>query len=186
MLITRAAPPFDFHKRDINMSNLSSDVPKTPGVITNPELPARPDSARKETDSVPREQSAPPEPTKQNQNPRQPMRRRRKTIARKSTPEPGPIERTRSKAPAPRLPKAVRPPRGTPSSTVSSLRTSPSIFGMTMNPNATSASSTASSKTSIQLGISKTSWPVAPPTSSSGSRCSARPSSRSTLATPAS
>ncbi|MGA7413459.1 MAG: hypothetical protein WBW33_23490, partial [Bryobacteraceae bacterium] len=49
------------------MSNLSSDVPKTPGVITNPELPVRPDSARKETDSVPREQSAPPEPTKQNE-----------------------------------------------------------------------------------------------------------------------
>jgi len=49
------------------MSNLSSNVPENPDVITNTELPAQPDSAKNETNPVQPEQSTPPETTKENQ-----------------------------------------------------------------------------------------------------------------------
>ncbi|MGA7411776.1 MAG: hypothetical protein WBW33_14960 [Bryobacteraceae bacterium] len=51
------------------MSDLSSKVPEIPGTVTNEEARANQEPASKETNSVPREQSAPPEPTKQNQEP---------------------------------------------------------------------------------------------------------------------
>ncbi|MGA7415563.1 MAG: hypothetical protein WBW33_34140 [Bryobacteraceae bacterium] len=51
------------------MSELSSKLPETPGTPTDEEVRANQKSALKETDSVPHEQPAPPEPTKQNQEP---------------------------------------------------------------------------------------------------------------------
>ena len=47
------------------MSDLSSKDPEIPGNVTNEEVRANQEPALKETDSVPREQSAPPEPAKQ-------------------------------------------------------------------------------------------------------------------------
>src|SRR5271165_4544067 len=49
------------------MSDLSSKVPETPGTVTNEEVRANQEPALKETGSVSREQSAPPQPTKPNQ-----------------------------------------------------------------------------------------------------------------------
>ena len=54
------------------MDHLSTDTPEVPGVVPNAEPPLHPDSAPKETNSVPRQQSAPPEQTTQNQEPAPP------------------------------------------------------------------------------------------------------------------
>ncbi|MGA7409231.1 MAG: hypothetical protein WBW33_02035, partial [Bryobacteraceae bacterium] len=52
------------------MSESSSKLPEIPGTITNEAVRANQEPALKETDMMPRgEQSAPPEPTKQNQEP---------------------------------------------------------------------------------------------------------------------
>src|SRR5271167_4120624 len=51
------------------MSELSSKVPETPGTVANEQVRANQEPALTETESVPREQSAPPEPAKQTQKP---------------------------------------------------------------------------------------------------------------------
>ncbi len=51
------------------MSNISSKLPETPGTLTDQELRANQEPALKENDSAHHEQSVPPEPTKQNQEP---------------------------------------------------------------------------------------------------------------------
>src|SRR5271157_74515 len=51
------------------MSDLSSKLPETPDTLTNEEVRANQDPDLKETESAQHQQSAPPEPTKQNQEP---------------------------------------------------------------------------------------------------------------------
>src|SRR5271166_4417623 len=157
------------------MSDLSSKVPETPGTVTNEEVRANQEPALKETDSVPREQSAPPEPTKQTEEAVPPNAEGGKDDSPEVDARTAANRNNSQKSTGLVLMPGARPLRGTPSSTASSPQTSPSTSGTKKSPNATSVSSTASSRISTRLVTSKPSWPVAPPTSSSGSTSSALP-----------
>ena len=64
-------PPIQL-RRLLEISDVFSNTPETPGTLTNEQVRANQEPALTETNSVPREQSAPPEQPAYNQEPTSP------------------------------------------------------------------------------------------------------------------